>query len=540
MLTQSCPAFAQRGRADTQITRHPATTPAPGLALHLLPALPAFRRSVLTAETRLAATAADTDAVQALRTRLLAELGSGMVLCEPAAIAPYCRDWHGDVHSSAVAVLRPASTQEVAQCVRACAQLGLGIVPQGGNTGLVLGATPDAPQAQVLLSLERMQAVREIDADGFSAVVEAGCILSVFKDAVAQHGLYFPLALGAQGSCRIGGNISTNAGGINVLRYGMARDLVLGLEVVLADGTVLNLLRTLRKDNRGIDLKQLFIGAEGTLGIVTAVAVKLFAQPQQVATALVGLASVGDAIALYRLARRQCCDLMSAFELMPPLAFRLAIEAQPSLIMPIDANHNAYVLLELSGGGLVDVQALLERFLEEVMESGLVRDGVVAASAQQAALLWQFREGMNEGQARRGLHLRTDVSVPLSRMAAFVAEVEQQLQAALPGCTVISYGHIGDGNVHVNMLPPAQAPRELRLALIETGKTIVNACVDRYQGSISAEHGIGRLKRKDFEARLPPAQRALLTGLRQLFDPQGLLNPGCMFASEPVDAGERA
>ncbi len=350
----------------------------------------------------------DGEMQQNLKTRL----GDDMVLTDPAELLRFCRDWHGDVTSGAVAVLRPRSTDEVSAAVKACRELGLAIVPQGGNTGLVLGAIPDQPERQVVISLERMNRIRKIDADDFSAVVEAGCILSELKDAIAAEGMFFPLALGAQGSCRIGGNVSTNAGGINVLKYGMTRELVLGLEVVLPDGTIFEGLSTLRKDNRGIDLKQLFIGAEGTLGIVTAVAIKLMPNPDQVATALLGLASLDDAISLYRRARRDCCDLMSAFEFMPPLAFTLAREAIPDLPMPISGDYQAYVLMEISGSGLVDVNELMERFLEGVMESGLVLDGVVATSHAQARNLWLFREGMNEGQAKRGTHLRTDISVP--------------------------------------------------------------------------------------------------------------------------------
>ncbi|MBS9722095.1 FAD-binding oxidoreductase [Tianweitania sp. BSSL-BM11] len=454
-----------------------------------------------------------------------------MVLSGPAT-EKYCRDWHGDVTSEAVAVLRPRTTNEVADAVKTCARLGLSIVPQGGNTGLVLGALPDRPADQVVISLERMNAIRRIDPDDFSAVVEAGCILSDFKDAVACEGMFFPLALGAQGSCRIGGNVSTNAGGINVLRYGMTRELVLGLECVLPDGSILNGLSTLRKDNRGIDLKQIFIGAEGTLGIITAVAVKLAPQPDQVATALLGLNSLDDAIALFRRARRDCCDLMSAFEFMPPVAFGLAREAIPDLEMPISGDHAAYVLLEISGSGLVDINDLTERFLQAVMEEGLVADGVIASSTAQARNLWLFREGMNEGQAKRGPHLRTDLSVRLSQVPDFVREAEQAVIDVVPDAICVSYGHIGDGNVHLNVLPPAGLSRNEIEARIHDAKKAINTVLDAYNGSLSAEHGIGRLKRTEHEARIAPAQRALLAALKQAVDPQGLMNPGCQLEYE--------
>ncbi len=465
-----------------------------------------------------------------LQASLTASLGDELVLTDTTDMVRYCRDWHGDVSSGAVAVIRPRNVEDVAAAVRLCAELGLAIVPQGGNTGLVLGGVPDAPDRQVVLSLERMDAIRAIDTDDFSAVVEAGCILSEFKDAVQEKGMFFPLSLGAQGSCRIGGNVSTNAGGINVLRYGMTRELVLGLEVVLPDGTIWNGLSTLRKDNRGIDLKQLFIGAEGTLGIVTAVSVKLYPNPDHVETALLGLNSLDDAIKLYRRARRECCDLMSAFEFMPPVAFALAMEAIPALKMPIADDYAAYVLMEISGSGLVDTGDLMSRFLEGVMEDGLVLDGVIASSRAQAQSLWLFREGMNEGQALRGPHMRTDISVPLSRLAQFVAEAEAELAKHLPECLAVSYGHVGDGNVHLNVLPPNGSTREERDAFIYKAKVIVNTVLDRYAGSISAEHGIGRLKREDFESRLGDVQRDMIERLKAAFDPQLRMNPGCQLA----------
>lgn len=466
-------------------------------------------------------------AVEELRLQLVATLGEDLVLCDADALQRYCRDWHGDVSSSAVAVIRPRSTAQVSEAVSICGRLGLAIVPQGGNTGLVLGGIPDAPDRQVVLSLERMNAIRDINPDDFSAVVEAGCILSEFKDAVAEKGMFFPLALGAQGTCRIGGNVSTNAGGINVLRYGMTRELVLGLEVVLPDGTIFDGLSTLRKDNRGIDLKQIFIGAEGTLGIVTAVSVKLTPNPDQVATALLGLGSLDNTIKLFRRARRDCCDLMSAFEFMPPLAFTLAREAIPSLPIPIADDYAAYVLLEISGSGLVDIDDLMQRFLEGVMEDGLVIDGTIAASQAQARNLWLIREGMNEGQAKRGSHMRTDISVQLSQLSQFIADAERAISEALPDCVSVSYGHVGDGNVHLNVLPPAGLTPEQRAETIYRAKDVVNTVVDRYNGSMSAEHGIGRLKRADFEMRLAQSRRRLLTAVKHAIDPMMIMNPGC-------------
>ena len=461
---------------------------------------------------------------------LRAALGDGVVLTGAEAL-PYCRDWPGDVQSDAVAVLRPTDTAGVSACLRACADFGLAVIPQGGNTGLVQGSVPDRPAGQVVLSLERMNRIRQINPDDFSAVVEAGIVLESFKDQVAAAGLFFPLTLGAQGSCQLGGNVSTNAGGVNVLRYGMTRELVLGVEVVLPDGSVFDGLSLLRKDNRGIDLKQLFIGAEGTLGIITAVSVKLLPLPDQVATALVALNALDDAIALFRRARRQCCDLMSAFEFMPPLAVTLAREAIPDLPVPFDGDYPAYALIEISGSGLVDIDDLMARFLEGAIEDGLVLDGVIAQNQAQARNLWLIREGMNEGQARRGKHLRTDLSVPLSRLADFVAEAEAAVMAEMAGVTCVSYGHVGDGNVHMNVLPDPAQPRDPQII---AAKKIINGVLARFDGSISAEHGIGRVKKDDFAAGLSPVRAALLAAIKRAIDPDLRMNPGCQLDLAPL------
>ncbi|MGR9251232.1 FAD-binding oxidoreductase [Rhizobium leguminosarum] len=461
--------------------------------------------------------------------RLRSLLGDDLILADHESMSRYLSDWHHEATGAALAVIRPRSTEDVSTAVRACRELGLSIVPQGGNTGLVLGALPQSQTSHVVISLERMNRIRSVSSDDFSMVVEAGCVLSAAKERAAEDGMFFPLALGAQGSCQIGGNVSTNAGGINVLRYGMTRDLVLGLEVVLPDGKIWDGLSTLRKDNRGIDLKQLFVGSEGTLGIVTAASLKLNPLPAQRATALVAVASLDDAVALYRLARRECCDLMSAFEFMPPTAFALAQAAMPDLVMPLSNEYQAYVLMEISGSGLIDVADLMQRFLELGLERSLVLDGVVAASESQARTLWNFREAMVEGQVKRGRHLRTDVSVPLSNLAAFVREAEQQLAAELPECLAISYGHVGDGNVHLNVLPPVQTSEAERHAIIKRAKSIVNGVLADYRGSISAEHGIGREKMEEFRAALPPVQAAMLAAVKAALDPEGRMNPGVLF-----------
>jgi FAD/FMN-containing dehydrogenase len=461
--------------------------------------------------------------------RLSAILGDDLILTDAADMDRYLRDWHCDATGAALAVIRPRSTADVASAVRACRDLGLAIVPQGGNTGLVHGALPQSSLQHIVISLERLNRIRSIAPDDFSMTVEAGCILSTAKECAAENGMFFPLALGAQGSCQIGGNISTNAGGINVLRYGMMRDLVLGLEVVLPSGEIWNGLSTLRKDNRGIDLKQLFIGSEGTLGVITAASLKLTPLPTQRETALLAVASLDEAVALFRLARRECCDLMSAFEFMPPEAFTLAQEAMPDLVMPLSAQYQAYVLMELGGSGLLHMAVLMQRFLELGLEKGLILDGVIAASETQAKTLWSFREGMVEGQVKRGRHLRTDVSVSLSHLASFVAEAEAELASALPACLAISYGHVGDGNVHLNVLPPTGTPEGERDTIIKQAKAIINSVLFRYQGSISAEHGIGREKMDDFRLGLAPTQVQLLAALKSAIDPDWQMNPGVLF-----------
>ncbi len=463
----------------------------------------------------------------AIVAELVTRLGSANVETRAEVCERYLSDWHGDQTGAAIAVLRPADTAGVSAAVTACRDLGVAIVPQGGNTGLVLGAVPISAGGLVILSLERMNRIRTIDAQDYSAVVEAGCILETVKDAVEKEDCFFPLALGAQGTCQIGGNVSTNAGGVNVLRYGMTREQVLGLEVVLADGRIWNGLSTLRKDNRGLDLKQLFIGSEGVLGIVTAAALKLSPKPAVTETALVALNSVEDVMTLYRRARRECCDLITAFELIPSIGLSLAREALPDLPKPIDESLPVYALIEISCAGPLNLREMLETFFERGFQDDLILDGVIASSHAQARSLWLYREGMNEGQARRGTHLRTDISVPLSKMAQFIEEACTAVTDASPDSTTIAYGHVGDGNVHLNVLPPEHLQGDERAEHIHATKKIINQVLDRYNGSISAEHGIGRLKLEDFEARVSDVQADIIRAIKGALDPQTTLNPGC-------------
>lgn len=454
-------------------------------------------------------------------------IGPGHVLTAAAEMPRYAEGWTGKWHGRPLAVVRPADTAEVAAVLRACAAAGQPVVPQGGNTGLVDGGLPSQDGREIVLSLERLNRIRSLDPLGFTMTVESGCVLQAVIDRALAEDCFFPLSLGARGSCQIGGNVATNAGGINVLRWGMMRDLVLGLEVVLPDGRIWNGLSTLRKDNTGYDLKQLFIGAEGTLGIVTAATLKLFPRPSAVETCLLAVPSAAAALALFGRARRGLCDLLSAYELLMRPCLDLVFETCPENRDPLSAVAPAYVLLETSVSGGLDLRPRLEAFLEAMMEEGLVLDGAIAESEAQRAAFWRIREDLVEAQYRVApRHLRTDLSVPQADLAAFIAALDAMVAAEFPELRPIAYGHVGDGNVHYNLLPVPDAPEETlgdRLAACEARLFALTAA---YRGSISAEHGIGRSKRTAFLETLPAVERDLMLGLKRLLNPQGLLSPG--------------
>ena len=458
--------------------------------------------------------------------QLNALLGERGTVRDEVGLARYCRDWSGDYVGRPLAVIRPASTAEVAAAVRLCHGAGVPMVPQGGHTGLVAGAVPSAEGDEVVISLERLNQVRTVDAADFSMVAEAGCVLQDLHRAAEAQDRYFPLSLGAQGSCQIGGNIATNAGGVNVLRYGMARDLVLGLEVVLPDGRIWNGLRTLRKDNTGYDLKQLFIGAEGTLGIITAAALKLFPRPIQVQTVLLALSSVDAALDLFASARRDLSDLLSAFEMMSRPCLDLTLATMPDLREPFDQPALVTVLMEAVASGFVDLPALFERFLGEQIQAGQVLDGVIAQNQAQAARFWRLREDLVEAQHREGRHLRTDISVPISSLAGLMRTADAAMAGMRPAVRPIAYGHVGDGNVHYNVLPPRGLPPTVMEGMIKQCEEELFAIVDRFGGSISAEHGIGRLKRTHFLQRLSPIEAVLMRAVKAGLDPAGIMSPG--------------
>lgn len=443
-------------------------------------------------------------------------LGEGGVLTEPSDLEPYVTDWRGMFHGRALCVALPRSTAEVSAVVKACAAAGHAVVPQGGNTGLSGGATPDSSGAQVVLALGRMNSIRGIDVAGETMEVEAGCILQVAQDAAREQGLLLPVSLAAEGSARIGGIVATNAGGTNVLRYGMARARVLGLEVVLADGTVVDGLRALRKDNAGYDWKQWFIGTEGTLGIVTAAVLQLAPLPRHTVTAWLALPSPESAIRVLRAARQELGDALSGFELMSGEAIA-RVEKQLGLRSPLPAAP-WFVLLEASAslGGLREAA---EAVLGRALEDGDAADCVLAESEQQATALWKLRESITEAEARTGKSMKHDVSVPVSAIPAFLAEADPAVLAAFPGVQTNAFGHAGDGNIHYNVI---LAPGTDTAAL----NVLVHDMVVRHGGSISAEHGLGQYRVDEALRTRHAAEIALARRIKQALDPGGVLNPG--------------
>ncbi len=454
-------------------------------------------------------------------------VGPRGVITEALEMAPYLTDRRGRFEARAPLVARPASTGEVRAVVRYCANAGIGIVPQGGNTGLVGGSVPDASGAQIVLSLERMRAVREVDPLDFTATVEAGCILAEVQAAADRAGLLFPLSLAAEGSCRIGGNLATNAGGTGVLRYGSARDLVLGLEVVLASGEVWNGLRRLRKDNTGYCLKQLFVGSEGTLGIITAAVLKLFPKPRQVETALIAVADESAANRFLAHCRQASGDAVTAFEYIDRSCLELVLERIPDVVEPLSGRYEHYVLVELSSAQAgADLRLGFEQVLEQGIGGGEVLDGTIAASLEQAAALWRIRESIPEAARAAGEGIRHDVSVPVSRVPEFLVRARAICRELHPAARVIAFGHLGDGNIHFNMTQPEGIATAEFLAPERAVHAAIYELVASLDGSFSAEHGVGRLKRDELLRYRSEVEVGLMRALKGTLDPLGILNPG--------------
>ncbi len=438
------------------------------------------------------------------------------------------QDWRQRARGRALAVVRPGSTAEVAAVVRACAEAGVSVVPQGGNTGLVVGSVPDESGRQVVISLRRMQAVRSLDAANLTLTVEAGCVLQAVQQAAEEAGLLFPLSLAAEGSCTIGGNLATNAGGTQVVRYGNARDLCLGLEVVTPQGEVWNGLTGLRKDNTGYDLRDLFVGSEGTLGIITAATLKLYPQPAARLTAWAAVPSLEAAVGLLGLAHQQLGPGLTGFEVMGQFALSLVDKHFPQLRVPLWKDTPYCVLLENSDSEDEDhARHQFERLLEAALESGLVTDAVVAESLAQAQALWHIRESISLAQSQEGLNIKHDISLPVSRIPAFCAETDALLQREIPGVRLVNFGHLGDGNLHYNVQAPegGDAAAFLREQEGRVNELVFDA-VRRYHGSISAEHGVGSLKVGHLVHHKDPVALSLMRSIKRALDPQHLMNPG--------------
>ena len=456
-----------------------------------------------------------------LSERLVGIVGPAHVLTDASDMAPFVADWRGRYVGQAQCVVRPENTQQVAAVVKACADAGVPIVPQGGNTSLCGAATADGSGRAVVLGLGRMNRIAAVDPKNNTILAEAGCTLAAVQEAAAAVDRLFPLALASEGTCQIGGNLSTNAGGVQVLRYGNTRELTLGLEVVLPSGEIWNGLRGLRKDNTGYDLKQLFIGAEGTLGIITAAVLKLFPLPKMQTTCWLNLASPAAAVDLLGQAKAAFDAHLTAFELISQVSLGLVLKNIPETTAPTAASP-WYVLAEFS-----DVEpALLENWLSARHTAGEVSDAVIAQSGAQAKKLWFLREHISEAQKIEGISIKHDVSVPVSALPEFISRADAALDEAFPGIRIVTFGHVGDGNLHYNLSRPDAQENSAFIASQPEVNRIVHDTVHALNGSISAEHGIGQLKRDELLRYKDPVEIALMRRIKQAIDPDGLMNPG--------------
>jgi D-lactate dehydrogenase (cytochrome) len=465
--------------------------------------------------------------MNALVERLAGIVGADHVLTAADEVEGFAIDWRRKYFGQPLAVVRPKSTEEVAAVVRLCNDTLTAIVPQGGNTGLCGGATPDASRGQVVLSLARMNRVRAVDTANNTMTVEAGCVLANVQSAAREAGRLFPLSLASEGSCAIGGNLSTNAGGTAVLRYGNARELVLGLEVVLPDGTIWDGLRGLRKDNTGYDLKHLFIGAEGTLGVVTAAVLKLFPLPLGNVTWVAALDTPHQAVELLNFMQARCGERLTGFELVSQLCIDLVLRHFPESSAPFQRRYPQYVIAELADTQSAEsVRALAESALEAALEKGLLRDAVIATSDAQSKALWSLRENVSEAQAKEGPNIKHDVSLPASAIAAFIETTDAELKRTYPDAQLVTFGHIGDGNLHYNISAPVGADAQQFMAAQDNVNRIVHDSVSRYRGSISAEHGLGQLKRGEILRYKSAVEMEVMRRIKAALDPLGLMNPG--------------
>ncbi len=454
-------------------------------------------------------------------------LGHQYVLTEDQDKSPYLTDWRKRFSGKALAVVLPRTSEEVARIVALCAKSQTAIVPQGGHTGFCGGATPDGSGKQIILNLKRMNSIRDIDVANQTITLEAGCILQLVQEKAAEQGFLFPLSLGAEGSCMIGGNLATNAGGTNVLRYGNTRDLCLGLEVVTAKGEIWNGLKGLRKDNTGYDLRDLFVGSEGTLGIITAAVMKLYPLPISQWTTLVATDNISSTIALLNLFQRRATSLLTGFEMMTHESLALNEKHFPQMANPLKGNPPFTILIELSDHeSEAHVRQLLETILEEAFETGLISDAVIASNLSQANAFWHMREHITLAQAEEGANLKHDITIPLSSLENFIQETDGLMRAQYPGIRIINFGHLGDGNLHYNIAPPeCSNPNEFNRNHEKAIHELIYSQVERCQGSISAEHGVGQLKLEGLRAHKGEVAHELMKSLKRALDPQNILNP---------------
>jgi FAD/FMN-containing dehydrogenase len=463
--------------------------------------------------------------------RFAAIVGDKGVLTAATDMQPYLKEWRDLYSGRTPMVLRPSNVSEVSAILKLAHAERVAIVPQGGNTGLVGGQIPFGSGNEIVLSLDRMKAIRAVDAAGNTLIAEAGASLKSVQDAAAAANRLFPLSLGSEGTCQIGGNIATNAGGIHVLHYGTMRDLVLGVEAVFPGGEVLNGLKALRKDNTGYDLKSLLIGSEGTLGVVTAASLKLFPRPAEVTTAFAGCPSLDAVAQLFSRVFESAGPMLNAFELIPRTLLGFLFEHMPQFRDPLAAVHPWYVLLEIASPlpeGLAERVTMA--LLEDALEKGLVADAAVAASEAQAQDLWRMREALSEVQKFEGGSIKHDVSVPVSSIPAFIAEANEAAGRLIPGARPVPFGHFGDGNIHYNVTQPKGADKAAFLARWDEVVDAVHGIVLRLGGSISAEHGIGRMKARALEGVKSEAELAMMRRIKAAFDPRGILNPGKLLA----------
>lgn len=454
-------------------------------------------------------------------------VGEANALTSADEIKPYLTENRGLYHGASPLVLKPGSTQEVSGILKLASETGTSIVPVSGRTGLVGGQVPREDGHDVLLSLERMNRIREVDPVADVIVADGGAILADVQKAAEAHDRLFPLSLGSEGSCRIGGNLATNAGGTAVLAYGNMRQLCLGLEVVLPTGEIWDGLRRLKKDNSGYDLRDLFIGAEGTLGVITGAVLKMVPRPRGRQVAYVGLASPEAALALFEKASQRCGTALTGFELMPRIGIEFTTKHIPGVRDPLASIHPWYALVDISTSDSAETaETMIQELLAEAFETGLVSDAAIASSLAQQDAFWHLRESMSEAQRPEGGSIKHDVSVPISRIPAFLAEADAAVHALMPDARICAFGHLGDGNIHYNISQPVGADKVAFIARWREVNAVVHAVVHKHTGSISAEHGVGQLKRDELAASRPAIETELMRRIKQAFDPAGIMNPG--------------